>query len=117
MSLPLFVYGTLRRGQVSHELMAGAPYLGPARTPPIFELIEMDWYPAMLAEGRTTVVGELYAVEGPLLAQLDDYEECPAVYQRLEIELFGGARAQAYVLRPEHGIDRPRIPSGDWCRR
>lgn len=127
-ALPLFVYGTLRKGERGHALLGGAPCLGLAKTPPRYTLIRMSWYPAMLAGGSSRVVGELYTVAGrqvpaahgrpaeSLLARLDDYEDCPTLYERATIELADGRRALAYLLRPEHGRGRPRITSGDWCR-
>jgi len=117
MSDRLFVYGTLRLGDVRAPLLAGARRLG-TRSVAGFELYDLGPYPGVVT-GDGAVVGEL--VELPdrgLLERLDEVEgthEVPPLYRRERIEVDGG-RAWIYVYaRP---VDPARrIATGDWLRR
>ncbi|MNS49465.1 Gamma-glutamylcyclotransferase family protein YtfP [compost metagenome] len=117
MAHRVFVYGTLLEGEPNHHVLAGARFLGPARTLPAFELVSLGPYPAMVPGGRTAVVGEVYEVSDAGLARLDWLEGYPELYGRQAIELEGGTRAIAYVQRPAQAEGMPRIPSGDWLDR
>jgi len=117
MSAPLFVYGTLRRGERSHHLLADAAWIGAARTPPGYALAVMGWYPALVAGGDTAVTGELYRIPDALWAALDDYEGCPGLYRRVPLLLDDGRAAQTYLLPAEAAVGRPRLAHGDWARR
>jgi len=114
--MKLFVYGTLRRGEPGHALLCGGKLLGEATTEPEFTLLDMGEWPAVVAGGRSAVVGELYEVDDGLLLELDRYEDVPQLYLRAE-HAIGGAPAVIYVLRAEHARGRPEIASGDWRRR
>jgi gamma-glutamylcyclotransferase (GGCT)/AIG2-like uncharacterized protein YtfP len=73
----------------------------------------LDGYPALVrgAAGQGGVVsGEVYRVDSAQLGRLDDFEECPELYQRQEIELEDGSTAEAYVITPERAR---RLPSLD----
>jgi gamma-glutamylcyclotransferase (GGCT)/AIG2-like uncharacterized protein YtfP len=113
----LFVYGTLLPGEPSHALLADARALGPARTAPVFELIDLGPYPALVAGGRTSVVGELYELSAATLAAIDVHEGHPVLFKRVTIPLEGGPEAQAYTLEPHQTTGRRRIRSGDWRGR
>ncbi|WP_437877636.1 gamma-glutamylcyclotransferase family protein [Sorangium sp. So ce513] len=115
--MPLFVYGTLMRGERSHELLGRARYLGPARTAPSFELADLGEYPALVRGGSIAVLGELYEPDGETLAALDLYEGCPDLFQRELVDLDGGARCEAYLMPAAQVRGRPRIASGDWRTR
>ena len=112
----LFVYGTLMRGEKSHELLEGALFIVKARTPPRFELVNMGWYPALVDGGSSAVHGEIYDVPDALITKLDEYEDAPDLYRR-EALAIGPRTVQAYLLREEHAEGRPRIASGDWKQR
>ncbi len=96
----LFVYGSLRRGGQHHDQMRGARFCGIARTRPGYALYQHGAYPA-LAEGAGAVQGELWLVSDELLGRLDDFEGCPELYQRGEVELSDGSRAVAYLVSAE----------------
>ena len=110
----LFVYGTLRAGEPSHHLLAAAPCLAEASTDRAFELVSLGDYPAMVAGGRTAVVGELYQVDAEILARLDAFEDHPHLYRRQPIALADGRAVEAYLLPRARARGLPRIPSGDW---
>ena len=68
----LFVYGTLMRGEVNAARLASARYVGPARTVAGYSLVALAGYPGLRPGGREGVVGEVYLVDAPLLAALDE---------------------------------------------
>lgn len=116
----VFVYGTLRRGEGNHGLLATAEFLGKARTAPDFLLFDLGAYPAVVVQPAgqgTAIVGELYAVDGPTLAQLDALEEHPDYYVRREIVLEGVVRAWIYELDAAEVVGAPQVAGGDWLRR
>ncbi|XP_035249156.1 gamma-glutamylaminecyclotransferase-like isoform X1 [Anguilla anguilla] len=99
----LFVYGTLKRGQPNYFRMTDAgngraEYLGTARTVERLPLVIAGKYniPFLLNVPGTgqRVRGEVYRVDAPMLAFLDKFESCPAMYQRtpvrLEVEEWAG---------------------------
>jgi gamma-glutamylaminecyclotransferase len=113
----VFVYGTLRRGEGNHRLLAHAEYVGEARTVPGFALYDLGAFPGLVRDGAGTVVGEVYDVDAGTLAALDRLEGVPSFYRRERIELKGVGSTDAYTLtsRQVRGCDL--IPSGDWKRR
>lgn len=105
----LFVYGSLKRGQANHWALAGARFVGPARTAPAFALREIAGYPA-LVPGERSIAGELYQISAQGLGALDELESDD--YARCEITLADGATAFAYLARaPEGG--RP-LAGSEW---
>lgn len=96
-SLRVFVYGSLLRQGEHHAYLAGARPLGPARTVARFRLVRCGRYPALVPGGATAVRGELYEVSAQLLRSLDEFEECPEVYQRERIPLQDAGWAWGYV--------------------
>ncbi len=112
---PVFVYGSLRRGEYNHRLLAGAEYGGEARVQG-FALYSLGAYPMAIA-GRGCLVGELYHCTPALLRQLDRLEEHPHVYQRQWVALTDGREAWLYVGRSQLLGNAPCLEHGDWCRR
>jgi gamma-glutamylaminecyclotransferase len=110
----LFVYGTLMSGEPNAQVMAGSSYVGDATTTASYRLVALSGYPGLLSGGKTSVKGELYLVDDQLLAALDGVEGCPALFQRGEVELAGGGKAQAYLGADPSFDKAPTIPSGDW---
>ncbi|MGH7434730.1 MAG: gamma-glutamylcyclotransferase family protein [Polyangiaceae bacterium] len=113
----LFVYGTLLSGERSHERLGTATKLGEARTEPIFHLVDLGPYPALVIDGTTAVSGEIYRVEARLLRELDVFEQVPILFERVQIPLDGGSLADAYVMDVEKTRGKRRIAHGDWSKR
>jgi len=87
---PLFVYGTLKRGQPAASRLAGQRCLGPAQTGPGFTLHHLDGYPGMVRQQdpEAFVTGELWLVDDACLRALDDYEGvAEGLYRRESITL------------------------------
>jgi gamma-glutamylcyclotransferase (GGCT)/AIG2-like uncharacterized protein YtfP len=121
----LFVYGTLKRGQLNSPLLA--PYaraVEPARTRG--QLYDLGLYPALVA-GEGTVHGELVRLDAAdlagvltLLDRLEGYRPgAPAtsMYLRrvIDARAASGAseRAHAYFYNRDHAA-LPRIAGGEW---
>ena len=113
----LFVYGTLLPGEPAHALLEGALAMGPARTPPTFNLFDLGPYPALVAGGSTAVVGELFEVTRAMLLAIDVHEEVPVLFGRSRIRLDDGREVETYLLDPARVRGRRRIRSGDWRAR
>src|SRR5688572_15780893 len=96
-SLDLFVYGTLMKGEHHHDQLAGAEFLGTAETAASYELVQIDYYPALIQGGTSKVIGELYRVDEATLKRLDELEEVPHYYVREPITLADGRQVETYL--------------------
>jgi gamma-glutamylaminecyclotransferase len=83
----LFVYGTLRRGQANHFLLATARFVGAGRTATRHAMF-VEGHP-YLAEHPPVhhVRGEVYAVDAATLAELDLLERHPDWYERRPVDV------------------------------
>ena len=108
----MFVYGTLMKGEPHHSSISHARFVRAAETLPAYELIQIDYYPAMLTGGTSRIMGELYEVDDETLRRLDELEEVPHYYERRTIELADGSEALAYVMPRDRAQGGSPIPSG-----
>ncbi len=108
----LFVYGSLLAAEENHGVLEGAPLVAATTTAPLYELYDLGAYPALGRGGEACVRGELYAVPASLLARLDAFEG--EGYERAEVLLASGERAQAYFLSGQVPPGTPRVPGGSW---
>lgn len=134
--LPFFVYGTLRPGEVNHDLFLRGRTAceEPARLPDA-ALYDGPGYPYAVHRPGSAVVGELItpapgAYPG-LLAALDRLEEYGGpgrpgnLYDRIAREVLrpGGTPVRAWVYLASPLVARDlsasgaEIPGGDWFRR
>jgi gamma-glutamylaminecyclotransferase len=113
----VFVYGTLRAGEINHSLLGSSPLVRRARSEPRFELVSLGPCPALVRGGATAVAGEVYEVDRRTLAALDALEGHPEHYRRELIRLEGGEEVTAYLLSPDQVAGMARIASGDWTAR
>jgi len=109
----IFVYGSLKRGESNHRLLARARFLRRAHTAPFFELYDLGAFPAMVAGGFTSIAGELYEVNEETLAALDRLEGHPTLYRRTPTPLADGGVADAYVLA-RGSVDGRWLTDGRW---
>jgi gamma-glutamylcyclotransferase (GGCT)/AIG2-like uncharacterized protein YtfP len=108
----VFVYGTLMKGELHHTSIQHARFVRAAETPAAYELVQIDYYPAMLRGGSSRIVGELYEVDDETLKRLDELEEVPHYYERCTIELADGSEALTYVMPRDRVKGGSPIPSG-----
>ena len=121
MSDFLFVYGTLRPGDVRWPLLEryvdddGTDDTAPGR---VFDT-GLD-YPAAIFGGDGQIRGRLYRLNAALLAEglavLDEEEDTVAgLYRRVRITTGNGVEAWAYAYGDV--LELTPIPSGDWFDR
>lgn len=108
----VFVYGTLMKGEHHHEVLKEASFVGLTETHAHYELVQIDYYPALLPEGKTRVMGEVYEVDDLTLAQLDELEEVPDYYVRERIKLADDSEAFAYLMPRARAEGAEPIASG-----
>jgi gamma-glutamylcyclotransferase (GGCT)/AIG2-like uncharacterized protein YtfP len=108
----VFVYGTLRRHEVNHHLLADATFLGGCTTAPCYKMVDLGSYPGVVKGGGTRIEGEVYAVTHRQMADLDRLEGYPHAYNR-EIIATPWGQAWIYLFRGSLR-DRPVIPGGIW---
>ncbi|RYZ07295.1 MAG: gamma-glutamylcyclotransferase [Myxococcales bacterium] len=113
----LFVYGLLLQGEREHPLLEGAPLLGPASTSPEHTLVDLDFYPAMLASGQVAVHGEIYGITRHLRFKLDVHHQCPALFRRVMVKLSDGTTAETYVMDEDKVRGKRRLRAGSWRGR
>lgn len=92
----LFVYGSLKRGQVNHRQLGQARFVADMRTVARFALRLIDGYPA-LVPGERSIRGELHRLNQEQWAGLDEFEGDG--YRRALIELIDGSHAVTYLAR------------------
>jgi gamma-glutamylaminecyclotransferase len=120
----VFVYGTLRRGERNHALLADARYVGEGKTAAGFTLLNLGPYPAAVAASHLhspSIRGEVYEVDDGALASLDRLEGCPALYfreqQPIRLQAGGTLNAWMYLLTSGEPAGATVISSGDWRDR
>jgi gamma-glutamylcyclotransferase (GGCT)/AIG2-like uncharacterized protein YtfP len=109
----VFVYGTLRKGEINHNLLESSEFIGGYVTEPKFELHDLGEYPG-LVEGTSSIVGEVYRVNDETLAQLDILEDVPIEYRRELIDTPYGP-AHYYIYQGQ--VQGSDIHGGDWMSR
>jgi gamma-glutamylcyclotransferase (GGCT)/AIG2-like uncharacterized protein YtfP len=106
----LFVYGTLKRGQVRHGFLVGQRFVSIAATRPDYRLFNVGEYPAMVSRAPgLSIEGELWEIDDACMRTLDRVEGSDAgVYVREPVELlppFDGLSAMTYLYRqPVDGL-------------
>jgi gamma-glutamylaminecyclotransferase len=108
----VFVYGTLMKGEHHHEVLKEASFVGLSETEPRFELVQIEYYPALLSGGTTRIIGEIYEVDDATLAKLDELEEVPGYFVRELMKLADGSEAHVYLMPRERAEGAEPIPSG-----
>jgi gamma-glutamylcyclotransferase (GGCT)/AIG2-like uncharacterized protein YtfP len=122
------VYGTLRRGERNHDLLAGAAFLGTGFVRgALFDVPRTRYrayaYPALVERPPLLVAVELYRLAGEgLLVRLDRLElydpadEAGSQYVRRTVDVVDGPvdRAFAYFYNADPAELGELIESGDW---
>ena len=119
----VFVYGTLRKGQLNDITLYQPPPLYIGSTCVKGQLYNCGWYPGMRLGGEQSVLGEVYQVSAQLLAQLDELEEVAPVpsgeYQRIQMEVECAGQELIcciYELSEHCAAQSTVIEEGDWVK-
>jgi len=113
----MFFYGTLLPGERDHALLANAQLLGPALTEPLYQLVELNVYAALIPDGKVAVHGELYVVDLETRRQIDVSRQVPILFQRATIRLADGSDAETYQMTADQVRGKRRLAHGDWRKR
>ena len=130
----VFVYGTLRRGDVRdiNQLQPVPAFVAMATVQGV--LYDLGSYPGMLLGGEGRVTGEVYAISAELERQLDSIEEVwpqpTGEYSKREVVVqlckdgvtpealeTQGLSCLLYEINPARTRTCPVISSGDWRDR
>ena len=113
----LFIYGTLLPGERDHSLLAGAESLGRAATEPLFQLVELNVYAALIPDGQVSVQGEVYAVSLEMRRRIDVQRQVPILFRRGVIRLLDGSTVETYLMTADQVRGKRRLAHGDWQKR
>jgi len=113
----MFFYGTMLPGERDHALLESAQSLGPALTEPLYQLVELNVYAALIPDGKVAVHGELYAVDLETRRQIDVKRQVPILFQRAKIRLADGSDAETYLMTADQVRGKRRLAHGDWRKR
>ncbi|TDV20863.1 gamma-glutamylcyclotransferase family protein [Paraburkholderia caballeronis] len=123
----VFVYGTLRAGEINDISVAAARYgIAPptliGRTSVRGRLFDFGDYPGMVVDASAApVVGDVYEIDDALVAVLDEIEEVyPGVdglflVRETRVEVDGAPmQCRFYPVARESVKGLPEIRGGDW---
>lgn len=121
------VYGTLRRGERNHRLLAEAKFIVRTRTSMRYTMLDINGcYPAITEGGRSSIAVEVFEVTSEQLASLDRLEgicfdengrqdRSAGLYYRKRIQTRVG-ECWIYMMQAEKTARWAEsiIESGDW---
>jgi gamma-glutamylaminecyclotransferase len=113
MTTKVFVYGTLKKGFSNHSIIMTSPFVKEAATKPEFTMITLGGFPGILANGNTSIIGEVYEVSEFTLDRLDKLEGHPNWYRRTPITLLDGDEVETYIYLHKERTQEI-IDSGFW---
>ena len=124
----VFVYGTLRRGDVRDitRLRPAPQFVGMASVAGV--LYDLGPYPGVVLGGPARVTGEVYAISAELERQLDVIEEVwpqqTGEYRKQAVRVLldqpqalsgaGALDCLVYEINPSCAVGQPVITGGDW---
>ncbi len=112
----LFVYGTLMRDGCRSAMLEQQRFLGPARTRPLYRLLDLGEYPGLVAADADgwPIEGELYEVHAGLLPVLDRVEGAPWLFRLDLVELEQPAELVLAYLYQQGSSATPLLPCCRW---
>jgi gamma-glutamylaminecyclotransferase len=113
----LFIYGTLLPGERDHAFLGSAELLGAVATQPLYQLVELNVYAALIPDGKVSVHGELYAVDLETRRRIDVARQVPILFQRTTVRLADGSEVETYGMDPDQVRGKRRLAHGDWRQR
>ena len=116
-TLRLFVYGNLLSGQRDHGALQSAELLGVVLTEPRYTLVDIDFYAALIVDGKTAIRGELYSLDYAHLAKIDALRQVPYLFQRQRVKLADATEAECHVMSFEQVRGKRRLAHGNWLER
>lgn len=117
----VFVYGTLREGDVRNGVLKDMQELGQAEfiknatTYGIYKMVDLGAFPGIIEGGTTSIVGEIWGIDKYTKSYLDLMEGVPLLYEDKPIQIEDEEDVYAYFLVRHKGY--PEIKSGDWFNK
>ena len=117
----VFVYGTLRTGDVRSgvlsdmQLQGQAKFIKETTTSSRYTLVDLGAFPGLIEGGDTSVVGEIWEIDHYTKQYLDLMEGVPLLYQDKPVKIDDEEDIFAYFLVNPRGY--PEIKSGDWFKK
>ncbi len=99
MDIPVFVYGTLMKGERASALLEKAYYAGEAVLRD-YAFFDLGHYPGIKEHKGNFVLGQVFYINAEIQKSLDDYEGEGALYHRTEVNVLLGdesIKVAAYV--------------------
>lgn len=85
---PVFVYGTLKKGNYNNRWLGDAEYQGEAITKhPKFSLYNLGHYPGMKSNGRQKIHGQVFLINDEIHKHLRQLESYPSMYREEWIQV------------------------------
>ena len=112
---PIFVYGTLMRGERNSHFLHNSIFVGEDETAPHWDLVNLYGRPGM-TPGNRSVKGEVYLVDQDTKDRIDRLERHPFLYQRTSISLITGKIVEAYKICRLFSYFKI-IKSGSWRQK
>ena len=112
---PVFVYGTLMRGQRASAFLQNAEYVGEFCLAD-YVMYNLGSYPGIKPQKGACVPGELYLVDDKTLERMDRYEGNGDLYNRVNVMVTAGTRtepAQVYVYA--RSVEGKPLVQGRWA--
>jgi gamma-glutamylcyclotransferase (GGCT)/AIG2-like uncharacterized protein YtfP len=121
----MMVYGTLKDGQVNHDLLKGieAEFVGYDRVVGKYKMVTLGPFPAVVddpkAKKDTSIYGEIYAMNEEALAHIDFLEGHPNFFERQKVWTYNNVRVWIYLLGSHDLLLKDtgtpkKIPGGIW---
>lgn len=110
----VFVYGTLRKGGIYHDLLKDAVLIKENYSLSGFRLYDFQhWYPYMVkGDFKDTVIGEVYQIDEAMLQELHILEDIEnEVYRFVYLSEH---QFYTYIKFDDQVVDLTPIPEGDW---
>jgi len=113
MRNPVFVYGTLKKGENNHFFLKNSEFICSTQTSGKYTMLDLGSYPAVIISPKNYYIsGEIYEVNDATFLQLDRLEDYPNYYIRRMIMTKAGILAWMYYFPTFNG--EMIMDSGDW---
>ena len=110
----LFVYGSLLSDMHNHSILSSSDLLGVCKTEPIFDMVDLGAFPALLMNGQTAIQGEVYSVSEAVYEMVERLEGYPSFYDRTSLRTPHGEAEVYYLPRRDSRREYSLVESGDW---
>lgn len=114
--IKVFVYGTLKKGEGNHRLLAGrSVFCGEDCIRG--KLFDLGPFPAAMKEGTDLIHGEIYMVGPTTLGALDRLEGHPSFYKREVVKTLNQKQDVWVYFLPKMEHKALHLPNGVWSAR